>query len=254
MPSPQAIPAALRFWHLPVDGSWHGQGLDAHLLLNLWIALGLFALANILLVFGVLSHRRARRPIHKLTLEYLPLVAFAVLFFLLGSRATSLWATQRYTGAAPDALQVEVTGLQFAWYFRYPGADATFGRTRNELVSAAEGNPVGLDPSDPHGGDDIVRPQLVLPAGREVDLTLRAVDVIHGFAVPEMRVKQNAIPGETQNIHFTPERPGDYAILCTQVCGLGHYRMQAMLRVLPAAQFDQWLHQQEQAQSAEAQR
>jgi cytochrome c oxidase subunit 2 len=254
MPSTQAIPAALRFWHLPVDGSWHGGALDSHLLLNLWIGLGLFALANFLLVVGVVSSRRVHRPIHKLTLEYIPLTAFAVVFFLLGSRANSLWATQRYTGAAPDALQVEVTGLQFAWYFRYPGADATFGRTGNELVSAAQGNPVGLDPSDPHGADDIVRSQLVLPAGREVDLTLRAVDVIHGFAIPEMRLKQNAIPGETQHIHFTPTRPGDYAILCTQVCGLGHYRMQAMLRVMPAQQFDQWLHQQELARQSEAQR
>jgi cytochrome c oxidase subunit 2 len=69
-----------------------------------------------------------------------------------------------------------------------------------------------------------------------------------------MRLKQNAIPGQTQHIHFTPRIPGDYAILCTQVCGLGHYRMQAMLRVLPAAQFDQWLRQQEQAQQSEAQR
>lgn len=254
MPSAQAIPPALRFWHLPVDGSWHGRALDGHLLLNLWIALGLFTLANILLVIGVISRRRAHRPIHKLTLEYLPLAAFAVVFLFLGVRANSLWATQRYTGAAPDALQVEVTGMQFAWYFRYPGADATFGRTSNQLVSAAEGNPVGLDRSDPHGADDIVRPQLVLPAGREVDLTLRAVDVIHGFAIPEMRLKQNAIPGDTQHIHFTPTRPGDYAILCTQVCGLGHYRMQAMLRVLPAEQFDQWIRQQEQSQTSEASR
>jgi len=254
MPSTQAISPAFRFWHLPVDGSWHGHALDAHLLLNLWIALGLFALANVLLVVGVVSHRRAHRPIHKLTLEYLPLAAFAAVFLFLGLRANSLWATQRYTGAAPDALQVEVTGLQFAWYFRYPGADATFGRTRNQLVSAAEGNPVGIDPADPHGNDDIVRPQLVLPAGREVDLTLRAVDVIHGFAVPEMRLKQNAVPGDTQHIHFTPTRPGDYAILCTQVCGLGHYRMQAVLRVMPPEQFDEWLHQQEQAQKAEGQR
>jgi cytochrome c oxidase subunit 2 len=252
MPPTQAIPPALRFWHLPMDGSWHGPALDGHLLLNLWIALGLFALANILLVVGVVSRRRAHRPIHKLTLEYIPLIAFAAVFFLLGMRANSLWATQRYTGAAPEALQVEVTGVQFAWYFRYPGADATFGRTRNELVSAAEGNPVGLDPSDQHGTDDIVRPQLVLPAGREVDLTLRAVDVIHGFAIPEMRLKQNAVPGETQHIHFTPMQPGDYAILCTQVCGLGHYRMQATLRVLTAEQFDQWLRQQEHAQSLEA--
>jgi len=246
--------AQLRFWHLPTDAALHGHALDSHLLLNLWIALGLFALANILLVVGVVSHRRAHRPLHKFTLEYLPLAAFAAVFLFLGTRANSLWATQRYTGAAPDALQVEVTGLQFAWYFRYPGADATFGRTRNELVSAAEGNPVGLDPSDPRGADDIVRSQLVLPAGREVDLTLRAVDVIHGFATPEMRLKQNAIPGETQHIHFTPTQPGDYAILCTQVCGLGHYRMQAVLRVLTAEQFDQWLRQQEQSPPREVQR
>jgi cytochrome c oxidase subunit 2 len=253
MPSTQAIPAALRFWHLPVDGAWHGHALDAHLLLNLWIALGLFALANALLLIGALGKRRSHRPIHKLTLEYLPLLGFALLFLFLSVRANSLWATQRYTGAAPDALQVEVTGMQFAWYFRYPGADQTFGRTSNSLVSAAEGNPVGLDPHDPHGADDIVRSQLVLPAGREVDLTLRSIDVIHGFAVPEMRLKQNATPGQTQHIHFTPQRPGDYAILCTQVCGLGHYRMQAILRVLPVEQFDKWLAQQEHAQQPEAQ-
>jgi cytochrome c oxidase subunit 2 len=254
----QAIPAALlggehsllagaglRFWHLPVDGAWHGHALDSHLLLNLWIALGLFLLANALLLVGVLTKRRAHRPLHKLTLEYLPLLGFAALFLFLSVRANSLWATQRYTGAAPDALQVEVTAMQFAWYFRYPGADQTFGRTSNALVSPAEGNPVGVDPTDPHGNDDIVRSQLVLPVGREVDLTLRSIDVIHGFAVPEMRLKQNATPGQTQHIHFTPLRPGDYAILCTQVCGLGHYRMQAVLRVLPAAQFGKWLAQQE---------
>lgn len=243
---------SLRFWHLPVEAARHGFALDRHLLLNLWIALALFLLSNILLIIGTLSHR-AHRPIHKFTLEYLPLAGFAALFLFLGVRAHSLWAAQRYTGAAPDALQVEVTGLQFAWYFRYPGVDQTFGRTNNELVSAAEGNPVGLDPKDPHSTDDIVRPQLVLPAGREVDLSLRAVDVIHGFAIPELRLKQNAVPGQTQHIHFTPERPGDYAILCTQVCGLGHYRMQAMLRVLPAAEFDRWLAQQQRAQAAEAQ-
>lgn len=235
----------LRFWHLPADAAQHGTALDSHLLLNLWIALALFVLANILLLIGVLSRRRAHRPAHKLTLEYLPLAAFTALFLFLGVRAHSLWAAQRYTGAAPEALQVEVTGLQFAWYFRYPGADATFGRVQPQLVSAAEGNPVGLDRADPHSADDIVRSQLVLPAGREVDLTLRALDVIHGFAVPELRLKQNAIPGQTEHIHFTPQTPGDYAILCTQVCGLGHYRMQALLRVLPEPQFDTWLQQQE---------
>lgn len=247
MPSTQAIPAALRFWHLPVDAARHGHALDSHLLLNLWIGFALFALANALLFGGLAFKRRAHRPIHKFTLEYVPLAAFAALFAFLSIRAQSLWAAQRYTGAAPDAMQVEVTGMQFAWYFRYPGADATFGRTEPQLVSAAEGNPVGVDPADPNGADDFVRSQLVLPAGREVDLTLRAIDVIHGFAVPEMRLKQNAVPGQTQHIHFTPQTPGEYAILCTQVCGLGHYRMQALLRVLPPDEFDRWLRQQEQA-------
>ncbi len=60
-----------------------------------------------------------------------------------------------------------------------------------------------------------------------------------------MRLKQNAVPGQDSHIHFTPETPGTYAILCTQVCGLGHYRMQAALRVLPAADFDRWLSQHE---------
>ena len=135
--------------------------------------------------------------------------------------------------------------MQFAWYFRYPGPDAIFGNTKLLLASPAEGNPLGLDPTDPHGHDDLVTSQLVLPAGREVDLTLRAQDVIHGFSVPEMRLKQNAIPGQTVHIHFTPQSPGDYAILCTQVCGLGHFRMNATLRVLPPTDFNTWLHQHE---------
>ncbi len=241
----EAQSAALRFWQLPVDAARHGPALDQHLLLNLWIALGLFALANILLFAGPVFRRRTHRPIHKLTLEYLPLAAFTVLFIWLGLRAQHLWAAQRYTGADPSAMQVEVTGMQFVWYFRYPGPDARFGRTRLGLASAAEGNPLGLDPTDPSGTDDFVSSQLVLPAGREVDLTLRAQDVIHGFAVPEMRLKQNAVPGQDNHIHFTPTTPGTYAILCTQVCGLGHYRMQAQLRVLAPAEFDRWLRTRE---------
>lgn len=237
--------SSLRFWHLPANAARHGAALDAHLLLNLWIALALIALLHVLLFTGVAVRRRAHRPFHKFTLEYLPLAAFTVLFAFLGLRAHALWAAQRYTGADPAALQVEVTGMQFAWYFRYPGGDGAFGKTSNALVAPGEGNPLGIDPADERGRDDLVRSQLVLPAGREVDLTLHALDVIHGFAVPEMRLKQNAVPGQTAHIHFIPETPGSYAILCTQVCGLGHYRMNAALNVLPQAEFDRWLQSQQ---------
>lgn len=250
MPHLHRQPASLRFWHLPADAARHGPALDHHLLLNLWIALSLLALMHLMLLAGLLFRRRAPRPIHKFTLEYLPLLALVLLFAWLGLRAQHLWAEQRYTGADPAAMQVEVTGMQFVWYFRYPGHDAAFGHTSLALVDPAAGNPLGIDPRDPYGKDDLVSGQLVLPAGREVDLTLRAQDVIHGFAIPQMRLKQNAVPGQDTHIHFTPEIPGDYAILCTQVCGLGHYRMHAVLRVLPEAQFNTWLAQREAAKAS----
>jgi cytochrome c oxidase subunit II len=233
------------FWNLPTNAALHGHALDAHLLLNLWIALTLVALAHLILLIGLAAKTRTRRPSHQLLLEYLPLTSLTLLFAFLALRSEHLWAAQRYTGADLSAMQVEVTGMQFVWYFRYPGADAAFGNTKLSLVAPAEGNPLGIDPSDPNGHDDIVSSQLVLPADREVDLTLRAQDVIHGFSVPQMRLKQNAIPGQTVHIHFTPETPGDYAILCTQVCGLGHYRMLATMRILPPAQFATWLQSHE---------
>jgi cytochrome c oxidase subunit II len=234
------VAAFLGPWGLPPNASEHGLALDHHLLLNLWIALGLLVLAHVILGVGLLGGRRAE-PADLWRVEYLPLAALAILFAFLTVKAERLWAAARYTGADPAALQVEVTGEQFAWYFRYPGPDATFGPTRAQLVAPGEGNPLGVDPADAHGADDEVTSELVLPAGREVDLRLKAQDVIHGFSVPAMRLKQNAVPGQTIHIHFTPTTPGTYAILCTQLCGLGHYRMNATLRVLPPDEFANWL-------------
>jgi cytochrome c oxidase subunit II len=238
---PQANPLSHGLWRLPRNAALHGTTLDHHLLLNLWIALSLIALAHVILLTGLALRHRSARPTHKLFLEYLPLTALTLLFASLAVQSERLWAAQRYTGADLSAMQVEATGMQFAWYFRYPGSDAVFGNTKLSLTSAAEANPLGLDSTDPYGHDDIVTTQLVLPANREVDLTLHAQDVIHGFSVPEMRLKQNAIPGQTVHIHFTPTTPGDYAILCTQVCGLGHYRMTATMRILSPADFAAWL-------------
>jgi cytochrome c oxidase subunit 2 len=234
-------------WWLPADASAHGTALDHHLLLNLWIILALATLAHLILLIGLLARRRTAQPSHMGRIEYLPLAALALIFATLTVKAERLWAAARYTGADPAALQVEVTGVQFAWYFRYPGPDATFGATKPQLVAPGEGNPLGLDPVDPHGADDLVTSELVLPAYRQVDLRLHAQDVIHGFSIPEMRLKQNAVPGQTIHLHFTPTTPGTYAILCTQLCGLGHFRMNATLRVLPPEQFATWLATKEKA-------
>ena len=236
---------SLATWRLPFDASAHGPAIDRHLLLNLWTILGLAALAHLILIVGLMAHRRPEATSWRV--EYLLLTALVILFTFLTIRAERLWAAARYTGAEPTALQVQVTGEQFAWYFRYPGTDATFGVTKPQLVDAGAGNPLGIDPADPHGTDDLVTSELVLPANRQVDLRINSLDVIHGFSIPEMRLKQNAVPGMTIHVHFTPKIPGTYAILCTQVCGLGHYRMNANLRILPPDQFTAWLAAKQKA-------
>lgn len=225
---------------MPVDAAAHGPALDRHLLLNLCIALALFTLAHLALLAALTLRKRAPSYRSTALLEILSVSTLALLFAALTLKAERLWAATRYTGPDPAALQVEAVGVQFAWYFRYPGPDAAFGRTRPELIAPGEGNPLGLDPADPTAADDSVSSELVLPVGREVDLRLRAQDVIHGFSVPALRLKQNAIPGQTMHIHFTPTLPGTYAVLCSQLCGLGHFRMTANLRVLPPAEFDSW--------------
>jgi cytochrome c oxidase subunit 2 len=235
-----AIPLAILPGPMPPNAAAHGVALDQHLVLNLWIALALLALAHLILVAGLLLKRREETR-NRALVEYLPLAAIAVLFGFLTLRAERLWAATRYIGPDLSALQVEVTGMQFAWYFRYPGADAAFGRTLPRLISAGEGNPLGIDPADPRGADDIVSSELVLPANRQVDLHLHAQDVIHGFSVPALRIKQNAVPGADIHIHFTATVPGTYGILCTQLCGLGHFRMTANLRVLTPEAYNAWL-------------
>ena len=223
--------------------------MDRHLLLNFWILLGLLAASHGFLFLGLCLQRNHEAEDNSaartMRLEYVPLAAFTVLFSCLAWKAERLWALSRYTGAEPTALQVDVVGMQFAWYFRYAGGDQTFGRVDPTFVDPGAGNPMGIAPGDVHGQDDVVASELVLPTGREVDIRLRALDVIHGFAIPEMRIKQNAVPGQTIHLHFTPLQPGTYAILCTQLCGLGHYRMNANLRVLAPADFAQWLQGRE---------
>ncbi len=245
---------AATFWStplwMPANGALHGFALDRQIKINLIAIAVLFLLAHLLLGIAFLKRRRSALP-RLLSAEILPLIALCGLYIWMAITAQQLWAANRFEGSSPTAMQVEVVGVQFQWYFRYPGEDATFGSTKPQLVNAGAGNPLGIDPQDSQGNDDIVSSELVLPAGREVDLRLRAHDVIHGFFIPGMRLKQNAVPGLTLHVHFTPTTPGEYPILCSQVCGLGHGHMEAKLRVVPEAEFNAWLNEHELKRLAE---
>jgi cytochrome c oxidase subunit II len=237
------LPAPRVPW-MPPNGALHGWAVDRLMYIDLAALLACFLVAHALLLYAVIRRKRRTLP-SPWVIETAPLILLVALYIWMAVTAEQLWAKNRFEGPSPDSLQIEVVGVQFEWYFRYPGPDAAFGATKPQLVSAATGDPLGIDPQDPHGDDDWVSSELVLPAGREVDVRLRSLDVIHGFFIPGMRLKQNAVPGEILHVHFTPMALGEYPILCSQVCGLGHGRMQAHLRVVSPEEFEHWQEDRE---------
>ncbi len=170
------------------------------------------------------------------------LVAEIILLVAFSIPAWSRWTTK--PEASKNPLEIRIVAEQFAWNIQYPGADGVFGRTRSELVSAT--NPMGLDPDDPAGKDDIITlNQLHLQVNRPVLIRLTSKDVIHSLNLPVMRVKQDAIPGMEVPVQFTPSKtnfgPMGWEIACAQLCGLGHYRMRGQMTVHTKDDFEKWL-------------
>ena len=157
-----------------------------------------------------------------------------------------------------DDLKVRIIAQQFAWNIHYPGEDGIFGNTRIELVNE-ETNPIGLDRSG-HGADDITTiNQLHLPVNKLAKLYISSKDVIHGFALPEMRVKQDAIPGMQVPVYFTPTMTTEeflseikgspregmgYEIACAQLCGNSHYRMKGYMTIHSEEDYVNWLNEE----------
>ena len=175
------------------------------------------------------------------------LVGFEILVLtFVGSK---LWAGVYQTLPAPGSLQIEVQAEQFAFYFRYAGKDGKFGGMHPELMNDATENFFGLDlANDTTARDDIVVASLVIPANQPILLQMHAKDVNHSFYVPELRIQQDFVPGMVIPLHFTATIPGKYELVCTQLCGLGHYNMRAYVEVKTAADFSQWLKQKEAEQ------
>ena len=234
-----------KIWWFPPPITNLGQEIDSQFMRTLLITGIVFVAAQFGLAIAVYRFRdhgqKATYFEGNNTMEIVWTLATVVLFVGLGLYARNAWAQVHFIGAAPGAIPIEVTAQQFAWNFRYAGVDGKFGRTKPELVSASTGNPVGLDSTDPAAKDDVVSPVAAVPVGREIELILRSQDVTHAFFVPELRLKQDAVPGMEIHIHFTAEVPGDYELVCAELCGLGHYRMHSMVTVMSEDDYEKWL-------------
>lgn len=236
-------------WGLPIDISVHGAAID-HLIYMIHIFM--FVLFAGWLVFLLVALVRFRaRPGHQAKPEsghfklptYVEIfVALFEVFLLVGFSFPIFHKFRSELPPANQALQVRVVAEQFAWNTHYAGADGIFGKTNPKFMSSL--NPVGLDPDDPAGKDDVTSiNQLHIPVHKPVIVRLSSKDVIHSFSIPVMRVKQDVIPGQMGAVGFEATKTGKFEIACAQLCGLGHYRMRGFFTVETKEEFDNWLQQ-----------
>jgi len=241
---------------MPVQASTHAAELDQMNMLVHWLMLVMFVGWGLYFVYVLFRFRSGANPTASYTgakgkISKGTEVAVAVIeIVLLVFYAIPAWATRvKAFPAETEAVVVRVVAEQFAWNMHYPGPDGRFGRTDIKLITSD--NPLGLDRADAAAKDDIATiNQLNLPVDRAVLVHLSSKDVIHSFGLFEMRVKQDAIPGMQIPVWFIPNRVGEYEISCSQLCGLGHFRMRGFITIQSAADYDKWFADQQRELTA----
>lgn len=228
------------------NASEHGYAIDHFLEFCHWFMLLLFVGWTIFFLYTIYRFHRSRNPranYHGVKskasahLEFTVVLAEAVL--LLGF-ALPLWGKRVTEESFPDkndALRVHAVGEQFGWNFHYPGPDGIFGRKSPFLVTVD--NPLGLDNNDPAGRDDIIsKNDLHIINKKPTVVEVTSKDVIHSFAVHQMRQTMDATPGTKAPIWFRPIKAGTYEIVCAQLCGAGHFAMRATMTVESQQEWD----------------
>lgn len=247
-----AIPILMHKWVPPEDISTHGGLIDEQMSETMAEAGIAFLAAQFILGFFIwrFSSPRKDEKIRRFPGGATGIVAAAVILvgievFALGIFGTKAWASIYFTPPGANAMPIQAQAGQFAFYFRYPGPDGKFGPIHPEKINEGQQNFFGLDVDhDPDSKDDIVTASLAVPVNREIRLLMHSKDVGHSFFVRELRIHQDFVPGLDLMVHFTATKPGRYEIVCTQLCGLGHYNMKAYLEVMTQDDFDKWLKQQ----------
>ena len=231
----------------PPNAAEHGYQIDHILEFSHWFMGALFVGWSLFFIFVLIRFRKGRHPAAdhagvrsgiSTHLEFSVVLIEAVLLLRF---AIPLWA-KRVNEFPPtkDAILIHAVGQQFNWNFHLPGPDGQFGR--RDVGFVTNSNPLGLDPNDPAGKDDLVTlGELHVPVDRPVIIELSSKDVIHNFCLPHMRIAADAIPGSLIPMWFKPIKTGTYEIVCGQLCGLGHYGMKGTLVVDSPPEYQAWL-------------
>lgn len=237
--------------------SQHGQQIDKMLHITFMITGIIFIITQILLFWFAYKYQYSEKrkgyyfP-HDNRLEMVWTVIPAIALTVLVGFGLFYWF--RITGDAPkEALQVEVTGKQFGWIFRYPGKDEIFGKKYYQNISDAKNNSLGLVWDDPATHDDIVvNNEMYAIVNKPLKLIINSRDVIHDVGLAAFRMKMDAVPGTPTTMWFTPlftteemkkktNNPNfEYEISCDQMCGRGHFTMRGVIKVVSPDEFILW--------------
>tara|TARA_R110002126_G_scaffold33382_23_gene104527 strand:+ start:4540 stop:5940 length:1401 start_codon:yes stop_codon:yes gene_type:complete len=241
------------WWFTPLASHW--SAIDTTIDITIWITAIVFVAVNLFLAFAVYRYRykagarAAYQPENKKLEGWLLLVTSIGIAAML---APGLYVWGQFVSPPADAIEVEAVGQQWHWQFRLPGTDGQLGKA--DIRASGELNPLGLDPNDPAGSDDIIidSNELVLELDKPVKVLLRSNDVLHNFAVPQFRVKMDLVPGTVSFVWFIPTVVGQFDILCEELCGVGHFAMRGRVIVKSPDDYQKWLAGQQSYQQYQA--
>jgi len=233
---------------LPPLASRNGVGVDDLMVYVHWLMLALFVGWIIYFFYALYRFHARRNPkadyvgVRNHASSYLELTVAGIEALLLIVLAVPIWA--RNVDQFPPADKstvIQIVAQQYAWNVLYPGPDGNFGRQDMRFVTAD--NVFGVDPSDPHGKNDIqTLNDIHVVVNKPVIIYVSSKDVIHSLKILSMRVEQDAIPGLRIPCWFIPDKIGRYQVNCAQLCGSGHSAMSGgFLTVESQADFDKWI-------------
>jgi len=233
-------------WYFtPIASNW--STIDNTISITFWVTGFVFMAVSIFMAWAIIRyrHRADSRASYqpenkKLEVWLLAVTAGGVAAML--APGLVVWAD--IVHPPQDAQVVEAVAQQWSWAYRLPGKDGKLGKVDARFVT--DDNPFGMNPADANGSDDVMLagPEIHVPRGVPVKLLLRSKDVLHDFAVAQLRVKMDLVPGLVTYTWFTPTRAGSYDLLCEELCGVGHFAMRGRIVVDEPAAYQEWLARQ----------